>query len=182
MKKSKKNYAIIALVVVLLALAIGYAAFSANLTIDGTATGGKWDVKFTKAEMNDTTHGTATFTDDTVTVNATLGFPGDGCTVTATITNNGGVPAKLTAFKLYAEDGTSEYSNTDIEVSIPTIATDGSEKLAAGESCPVTIAIKWKDTSTIKTGVSAKFKVKFTYAQDGASVTVNPDHGVHTSN
>ncbi|MGN1301328.1 MAG: hypothetical protein ACI4U9_02215 [Clostridia bacterium] len=182
MKKSKKNYAIIALVVVLLALAIGYAAFSANLTIDGTATGGKWDVKFTAAAINEANHGTANFTDDTVTVNATLGFPGDGCTVTATITNNGGVPAKLTAFKLYAEDGTSEYSNADIDVTIPTIATDGTETLAAGESCPVTIAIKWKDSSTTETGVSAKFKVKFTYAQDGASVTVNPDHGAHTSN
>ena len=60
MAKSKKNYLVIVLVVALVSLAVGYAAFSQNLTISGTATGTTtWDVKFTDATMSDTTHGTS---------------------------------------------------------------------------------------------------------------------------
>ena len=47
MKKQKRNYLLVALIVILLAIAVGYAAFSANITISGTATAsGTWDVKF----------------------------------------------------------------------------------------------------------------------------------------
>ena len=37
MKNKKRNYVIVVLVVLLLALAVGYAAFSDTLTISGTA-------------------------------------------------------------------------------------------------------------------------------------------------
>ena len=67
MKKTKRNYAIIILLIILQAIGVGYAAFSATLTIDGTATGtGTWDVHFetvslkTTGGATDTTHGTAT--------------------------------------------------------------------------------------------------------------------------
>jgi len=47
MKKTKRNNVLIVLVVLLLALAVGYAAFQQVLTISGTATAaGNWDVKF----------------------------------------------------------------------------------------------------------------------------------------
>ena len=179
MKKSKKNYVIIALVVILLCLAIGYAAFTANLTINGTATGtGTWDVKFTSATINETGHGDApTVTDTTITVDAKLAYPGDGCTVTANILNNGNIPAKLTEFKLTDDQGNT-YSNENVEVTIPTIATDGSEVIATGKTCPVTFAIKWKEDSTATT-VNAKFKISFKYEPDTSEVTVTPSHGVH---
>ncbi len=179
MKKSKKNYVLIILVVLLLALAVGYAAFSQLLTLSGTATGTTtWDVKFTDASMNDSNHGTADFTDDTVTVNATLAYPGDACTVTAEITNEGTLPAKLTKFSLTGTDGTSPFSNSDVTVEIPDIETDGTEVIAAGETCPVTIAIKW-NTDSEATSVNASFKVNFEYLQDTTEVNVSPNHGAH---
>ena len=56
MKKSKKGYVIIALIVILIAIAVGYAAFSDTLTISGTATGaGTWSVVFTEAQLLDDT-------------------------------------------------------------------------------------------------------------------------------
>lgn len=182
MKKSKRNYLLVVLVVLLLALAVGYAAFSANLTINGTATAsGTWDVRFVDSTVDTATHGTATVAKttaegDTLNVDVTLSFPGDACTVTANIKNNGTIPAKLTGFTLKDDLGNT-YSNTDIDVIVPTIATDGSEVIEAGETCPVTFAIKWKTTSTA-TNVTAKFKINFTYEQP-SEVTVQEQHGSH---
>lgn len=53
MKKSKKNYLIVALIVILLALAVGYAAFTQQLQIIGTATAkGSWDIHFTEESID----------------------------------------------------------------------------------------------------------------------------------
>lgn len=181
MKKQKRNFLLVALIVILLAIAVGYAAFSANITISGTATAsGTWDVKFLSASV-DTSYGTANVTgekNDTLSVNVTLGYPGDGCTVTANIQNAGTVPAKLTGFTLTDDQG-KEFSNSEIEITTPTIATDGSEVIAAGGTCPVTFGIKWKKDSTTTTA-TAKFKINFTYEQATNEVTVTPTHGVHT--
>lgn len=178
MAKSKKNYLVIALVIALVSLAVGYAAFSQNLTISGTATGTTtWDVKFTDATMSDTTHGTAIVADDTVTVNGTLGFPGDAFTVTTEITNAGSLPAKLTEFNLTDDTG-AEFANDDVTVEIPTMATDGTEIIAPGEACTVTIAVKWNEASE-KESVSAGFKVNFAYEQSTTTVNVEADHGTH---
>lgn len=187
MKKSKKNYVLIALVVILLCIAVGYAAFSANLTINGTANAnGTWDVKFVSATINQDGHGSQpTISSDgqTLTVAVTLAYPGDGCTVTANIKNNGTIPAKLTAFDIYAEDGTSEFTNSDITVTVPddgnnfTSGVNG-EVIAAGETCPFTFSVQWNEDST-KTSAEAKFVIKFTYSQPDA-VTVSPNHDTHT--
>ena len=180
MKKSRKNYTFGVLVALLLVVAVGYAAFSSDLVIEGTAKGtGNWDVKFIGVEMSDTNHGTATVNadGDVVTVNAQLGFPGDGCTVTANIKNGGSIPAKLTAFTLTDKSGAT-YSNENVEVTIPTIAADGSEVIAAGATCPVTFAIKWKTASEAAT-VDADFKISFTYEQSTTEVNVAPSHGTH---
>lgn len=180
MKKSKKNYVLIVLVVLLLALAVGYAAFSQSLTISGTATGSTtWDVKFVSATINESGHGDApTVADNSITVNPVLSYPGDGCTVTANIKNAGTLPAKLTEFTLTGTDGTTPFTNSDVTIEIPTIATDGTEVIAAGKTCPITISIKWNTDSTA-TSVSAPFKVNFEYTQDTSEVTVAPDHGTH---
>ena len=54
MKKSKKNYAIIVLLVLIIAIAVGYAAFQSVLNISGTATGtATWDVHFSSAQLLD---------------------------------------------------------------------------------------------------------------------------------
>ena len=60
MKKTRKNSIVIALIVLLLALAVGYAAFSSELTIEGTANAlGTWDVKFESVALKDSEGQTA---------------------------------------------------------------------------------------------------------------------------
>ncbi len=185
MKKSKKNYAIIVLIVILLALAIGYAAFSATLTINGTVkSNAEWDVKFTAGSITGAAseNNKVTFTDKVMTVKAELGFPGDGREVTATITNAGTINAKLTGFTLKNEqnfdadgDGTA-----DVIVTLPTIATTGTEIIEAGKSCPVTFTIQWDENSEAEDLGTATFDIEFTYEQSTDAVTVTPAHGSHS--
>ena len=52
MKKTKRNSAIIVLLVLIIAIAVGYAAFQTTLTINGTvSSNATWDVKFTDAKL-----------------------------------------------------------------------------------------------------------------------------------
>lgn len=180
MKKNKKRSILIVLVVLLLALAVGYAAFQQVLNITGTAkAAGNFEVKFVDPTTITSGHGTATKTaDDTITVEATLGYPGDGCTVTAHITNAGTIPAKLTTLELLGSDGATAFSDDDIEIKMPSIAE---EELAPGETCEFTFSIAWKEDSTA-TSKDVGFKIKFTYDQNTTPVTVNTNHPEHTTN
>lgn len=175
MKKSKKNYIAIVLVVLLLALAVGYAAFSQTLTISGTANAsGKWDVKFTDATITNsivtgTEANTVSHTDTSVTVKVNLATPGDGAQIKAVITNNGSVDATLKNFNVIGMTKVSDtlYQNTGkaIQLKLPTI-TDGN--ISAGESKTFEFTVEW-DTAvnSLDTAEEATFTITFDYAQDG---------------
>lgn len=183
MKKSKKNYVAIVLVVLLLALAVGYAAFSQSLTISGTAGAtGKWDVKFTDADasasiVTGTEANTATVSDDgkTITVKVNLATQGDGSNVTATITNGGTVGAKLTKFLVsgdLTQDGTNAnvYQKDAIKLTVPTVA-DG-DVIPAGDAKTFTFSVEWDDTKTLSAETeTATFDITFDYVQDGITGT-----------
>lgn len=180
MRKTKRNSVLIILVVLLLALAVGYAAFQQVLTITGTATAaGEWDIKFVNpTTVTEAGHGTATITaDDTVTVDVDLGFPGDACTVTTHIQNAGTIPAKLTTFELLNAAGTAAFSDDDITITTPNMAND---ELGAGETCEFTFAIAWNADSEAEEK-DVGFKIKFTYDQNTTPVTATPNHGAHTT-
>ncbi|MGN1327727.1 MAG: hypothetical protein ACI4VQ_06625 [Clostridia bacterium] len=180
MKKYKKNYIAIVLIVILLALAVGYAAFSSQLKITGTATAGAWDVKFTAASAsssiveNPTADNSATVTDEkTVTVNVYLNAEGDGSNVTATITNDGTVDAKLTGFEVtgdLAKVSDTVYQTGVIKLTLPAV-TDG-DVIAAGASKTFAFSVEW-DTSVTDVDTTteqvASFDITFTYEQDGVS-------------
>ncbi len=173
MKKSKKNYVIIALIVILLAIAIGYSAFSSTLKISGTATGtGDWSVIFTSATLKDSngnedaTHGTVSFTGDTVTVNVELQYPGDAVLLETVISNEGSVPAKLTSITV-----TNENNDLIVTEATPTAG----ETLAAGGSCTSQFSIQW-DPASEATELNATFTVTFEYEQDTENVTLTPTH------
>ena len=180
MKKNKKNYVIILLVIILLALAVGYAVFSQTLTISGTATGSySWDVHFSNATISGTAGDHGTITSQTATeivVDGKLLCPGDGFTVDAEITNSGSLNAKLKELKVYAADGTTEFKSDDVEVLVPTI--DGDVITANNGKCAVRVAVKWKDSSPA-TSVNASFKIKFTYEQELKPTNVTPSHVAH---
>lgn len=183
MKKSKKNYVAIVLIVLLLALAVGYAAFSQTLTISGTAKTqtGNWDVKFTNATTTqsvyaaDSTDNKATFTNDTVTVSTTLKAPGDGAEITATISNSGSLDAVLTGFEVTSSDGSLvkasdtvyKSTNGDVILTLPTVTKeDDSSSIAAGSAKTFKFTIEWDSDSELTTELTTKYDIKFTYSQD----------------
>lgn len=181
MKKSKKNYAIIVLIVLLLALAIGYAAFSANLTINGTAEGtGNWDVHFKSATFKDsegntdTKHGstptitTTTSTNDTITATVELAYPGDGVILEAVVENSGNIPAKLTNFTVIGADD-------DLEITQAISGPTANETLDAGGTCTAQFFIKWATTSD-ETSLSKTFTITYDYSQDTTEVNITPTH------
>lgn len=177
MKKQKKNYVVIALVVLLLALAVGYAAFSQTLTISGTVAGkATWDVKFTSVTLKDaegkadTNHGTVTLAEDgkSATAEIKLSYPGDAVMLEAVVTNAGTVDAKLTNITV---------SGADDDIIITEAVPTAGEKLTAnGGNCTAQYAIKWNADSE-KTDIGTKtLKITYDYEQDTTEVNLTPEH------
>ena len=111
-KGNKKKVLILFLLVLLLALVIGYAAFSDTLTITGTANvKGTFDVQFVSAGCEVLSYAGCTepvvsvgnedsgtnVTNDKLTVTVTdLAYPGAGARIQAQIQNVGSIPAVIT--------------------------------------------------------------------------------------
>lgn len=189
MKKTKKNYVAIALVVVLLALAVGYAAFAQQLTITGTAkASGKWEVKFTSADITNsivegTTENTATVSADgkSVDVSVNLATPGDGSNIKAIISNAGTVKAKIAdnGFKIEGTNGSTFTSDTAgvykcgaILVKVPTVA-DGTI-LDADGTHTFEFSVEWDpNVEALDADQTANFKITFDYEQAGLNGTFN---------
>lgn len=195
-KRNKRSYIIIALIVVLLLSAVGYAAFQANLTITGTATGSaKWDVHFTSASTGGDSTPTISTDGKTLTFTSTLGFPGDAQEITAVIENSSTMAAKLTGFTV--SDGTNNVSSTiygsetpsdgDILIQYETLATSGGSQdviAANGGLCTYKFVVFWnKNYQTVEANgtasVSRTFTITLEYEQDTTAPTVSPSHS-HT--
>lgn len=102
-----KIIAVIALVIAVAGLSIAYASFTANLTIDGTATvSSNWNIKWTSLTSNDTGYATAgdlTIGTGAQTINGTIGnlvAPGDSITWSWKVENQGNINAELTGLTL----------------------------------------------------------------------------------
>lgn len=105
MKKenSRTNYIVIALLVLVIGISIGYAALSATLNINGSSTIGKasWDVHFaniieTAGGVTATKAATITSGNATeVTYDVTLAKPGDYYEFEVDVENTGTLPAKI---------------------------------------------------------------------------------------
>ena len=197
MKKSKKNFVAIVLIVLLLALAVGYAAFSQTLPISGTANAsGNWDIKFvdgsetiTNSIVEGTTANTAEVAGDgkSMDVTVNLATPGDGATVTVDITNAGNVDAVIKSFKVEGADfSTSDnvtYKNGPILVKVPTVSTG--DELSTGATKTFTFSVEWDPSETDSLGADGKtadFTITFEYEQKGVTGTYNESTGYTDKN
>lgn len=167
MKKSNKKYAIVVLVVLLLALAVGYAALTDVLTISGTANAkGTFDLEFqnaslVKSEGVDETGTTITISTDKNTATVVvkdLAYPGAGAQFHVDIKNVGTVPAKLKAVTPTGVD------DKDIKVTFPDLATG--EKIAAGGTCGIDFTVVWDKDSTLTEEKTLSFSLELEYEQD----------------
>ena len=146
-KADKKNLIISILIILLLVLSIGYAAFSDILTISGTANAkGTFDLEFQNAEIvknvgADATKTTAVISEDknTLTVNvADLSYPGSGVEFAVDIVNVGSIPAEIQAVTPTNITGSNKIKVTGLEV----IKTDH-PKIAAGDKCNIHFTVEW---------------------------------------
>ena len=148
--KDKKNILIAVLLLVIVGLAVGYAALSATLTINGTATIDTWDVEITGITTG-TPVGTAqnktdpTFTATTATFDALLQKKGDSISYTITIENKGTIDAELDSIT-WTPDSTT-YGASPIIYAV-TSQPAANSVLAAGASTTVVISATFDSTLT----------------------------------
>lgn len=125
-RKSNKKYFIVLLLIAVLLLAVGYAAFSDQLNITGSASAnGKFDIQFTRANkieakgVKDESAVICNKSDDGKTLTVAvpeMQYPGAGARFEVTIENKGTVPAKVTGLiaKVDGKDVTSDLKNENI--------------------------------------------------------------------
>ena len=104
--KNTKDIMIAALLIAVVALAVGYAAFATTLTVNGHAVvDANWQVEIISitpsysgtAEETVNSPVTPKYTATTATFDATLKAPGDKATYTVVVQNKGSIKAKLNA-------------------------------------------------------------------------------------
>ena len=127
MNAKTKNALIGGLLAIVFVMAVGYAAFAQQLTINGTATvTSNWQVELTNIEATSTNgtgtdvpYAASTAEDGTQLVNATtaqfkadLKSPGDSVTYTVTIENKGNINAKVTGISFTEGEDSAPISYT----------------------------------------------------------------------
>ena len=196
-KTNKKTFIIVLFLVLIVALGIGYAAFSDTLTITGTANAkGTFDLEFVEDVPGTTdgckivasegvkTTGTGDVTGvsissdkDTLTVKVVdMGYPGAGAQVRAVIKNVGTVPAKVknvTPTNVTGDGNAIKIIGLDqITTSHPTIQPNG--------TCTVDFTVEWDPEVTTLTdptnGDTCTFNLVIEYEQDTTPITVVNTH------
>ncbi|MBO5141574.1 MAG: hypothetical protein J6C46_01010 [Clostridia bacterium] len=182
-KKGNKKYLLAVLVLFILALAAGYAAFSDTLIITGTANAsGKFDMEFTKCTVTGAVGVDATATKgeistdkDTLTVTVKdLAYPGAGAQFDVVVTNVGTVPAKVNDVR--PVDFTSE--NIIIE-GLEAIG-EHTGTIAPGGTCEFSFTVEWDPTKDEAVdNETVTFGIEVDYTQDTTDVFEgSASHGV----
>ena len=187
---SKKNYFIVMLIVLLLGLAVGYAAFSDTLTISGTANAsGSFDLEFYSASLVtsagiDTTNSGVSISQDKNTLTVTckdLAYPGAGAQFHAVIKNVGTVPAKIKSVNPTNITG----NGNAIVISGLDAITANHSQIAAQGTCAIDFTVMWDpNVTTLDTtkdgegGATANctFTLEIEYEQDTTTFNGTTNH------
>ncbi|MGN1379675.1 MAG: hypothetical protein ACI4XR_04725 [Bacilli bacterium] len=164
MEKQRKinTFVICGLIVIVVAMSIGYAALSQRLDITGTATvkssASSWNIYFSDVANDKSGTGSWTTppaistdagnsgTSNKITFSCELSAPGDSCSVTATIKNGGTTTAKYSGYKLTVD-------STEI--------TETTKTLTSGAIVTITPESTWTaGTSTLAQNDTGTFVIK----------------------
>lgn len=92
----EKGLLVAMLCTVVIVMAVAFAAFSSNLTINGTASvASTWSVGFDSANSSCTDGSSISISGNTATLSVGLESPGDAVTCTLAVRNSGTLDAKL---------------------------------------------------------------------------------------
>ena len=170
--KKSKNIIIVSLLILLLALAVGYAAFSDILTISGTANAkGTFNLEFQNSEIvtlvGVNEEGTkAEISEDKNILNvnvADLAYPGAGVEFSVDIVNVGTIPAQVNAVTPTNITGSEHIKIEGLEA----ITTDH-PIIEAGGKCNIHFTVEWPVTATDplgENGESTSFELEIEYTQ-----------------
>lgn len=160
-KTKKKNYALVILFVLLIAISVGYAAFAQVLTINGTANAnGNFKLDFTNATIDpnvgaEGSTAVISATGDNLSINMNLKYPGAGAVITTTITNTGSIAAKLKNVKFTGID--------DPNITVLFNQAVIGEVIEPGSTKEILITVKWAENST--TATKLNFSATLDYEQ-----------------
>lgn len=161
----RKPIIFIFLIAIACILAIGYAAFSTELTITGTSQiTSKWDIEITNITITNIL-GDATKAIDPVvsgtsaTFKTNLVSPGDSMTYEVTVTNNGNVDAKV---------GTIEMTDSkNPAIIFQTQGINQNDLLEAHQSQTFDVTVAYnQDVNTQPEELSATLSIKLNYVQN----------------
>lgn len=170
MNKKSKNVLLLVVLIAIIGIAVGYAALSQNLVLNGTATvkgASDWKVHFkdesvVNADAVGVTNPTISLAGDQLsgTFGATL-EPGASVSYKVTVVNDGSIGAKFNGFEV-VENNANDY--------VSCVVTPGSTTsiLAGGdETHEFTVTLTCKDMENLPAdSVTETFKVNFEYLQD----------------
>jgi len=178
-RKTNKNVVIALLVVLMIVLAVGYAAFSETLTISGTANAkGTFDIEFQNAKVvktvganEENTKAEISADKNTLTVKAAdLAYPGAGVEFSTDIVNIGSIPAKVEAIT-----PTNITGNTSgvIKIKGLEVITTEHPVIEPGEKCNIHFTVEWPAESTnqlTEDGETVTFSLAVQYTQSTDTV------------
>jgi len=168
--KNKKNVVIVALLIVVVAMSVGYAALAQQLNINGTANvDASWNVVFTdiaEGEMNDAeTVGEITASGTSATFEVDLKNPGASATYDITVENKGSIDATLES--ITGVDAANAAEPVDVQYTVTGI-TEGEDLLASGTTT-FHVVVTWAaDSDEIPTETSKTATITLNYVQKTA--------------
>ena len=142
--KEKKNVLMIALLVAVVAMSVGYAALAQTLTINGTANiSADWDVQITgitEGALNGATVvGTPAFDATSATFEVDLAYPGASAVFDVTVENKGTIDAVLDSIGGLVEANSAEPTYITYTVT----GVEENDELAANGKVTATVTVSW---------------------------------------
>lgn len=162
MEKRRNRAYIIGLLVFVVVLTGVYALLIANLSIAGTATGtGDFKVEFTNYAATDPSKANVTLDSNntSLTIDASLTYPGDTVTIDFTIKNTGSLKATVQDLII------NENSTSDFTIKVNGINSIKGTNLDALETTDGSIVITWNASSTNPKPTDVSFDVTIDYVQ-----------------
>lgn len=147
-RKNSKNIILVILLLVVVGMAVGYAALSQALVINGTANvSAEWKIIFTdikEGKMSGAESKTSpSYTSTTATFDVNLLYPGASAQYVITVANQGSINAKLTSVD--GIDSVNKVTPTDIVYSIDAKKDD---VLSSGATKDYIVTVTWNADAT----------------------------------
>ena len=165
-RKNSKNVILVILLLVVVGMAVGYAALSQALVINGTANiTAEWKIIFTDIKegkmVGAETKTSPSYTATTATFDVNLLYPGASAQYVITVANQGSINAKLTSVD--GIDSANKAAPTDITYSINANKND---TLSSGNTKDYTVTVTWNaDSTTIPDTKSKTATITLNYEQ-----------------